>query len=119
MPHDLELLGPSLAEYKMLDDRMESPKKAINRLCVSSPGITSQQQKLLYTLCWQQHMAIHSVVGIKQQTFPSAEPAAGEGCRAAPYLLSCTTGYPHSVLCSYPLRVLTRNMFLLNVNYGT
>lgn len=82
----------------MLDDRTEPSKKAINRLCVSSLGITSQQQKLLYMLCWQQHMAIHSVVGIKQQTFPSAEPAVREGCRAVPSLLGCITDCPCLVL---------------------
>lgn len=80
----------------MLDDCRESPKKATNRLCVSSPGTTSQQEKLLYMLCWQQHMAIHSGAGIKE-TFPSAEPAAGEGSRAVPCLLSCTTRCPCAV----------------------
>jgi len=49
-------------ENKMLDDRAESFKKAINRICVSSLGITSQQQKLLYMLCWRQHMAMHSAL---------------------------------------------------------
>lgn len=75
---------PESVKNKMLDDHTESSKKAINRLCVSSLGITSQQQKLLYMFCGQQHMAIHSVAGIKQQTFPSAEPVARDGCRAAP-----------------------------------
>lgn len=87
---------PDLVKNKMLDGHRESPKKAINRLCVSSPGITSQQEKLLYMLCWQQHMAVHSVAGIKQ-TFPSAEPAAGEGSRALPYLPTCTSGCPYTV----------------------
>jgi len=117
MPHNLELLGLCLGE-KMLDDCTASSKKAINRLCVSSPGITSQQQKLLYMLCWRQHMAMHSVAGIKRQTFPSAEPAAGEGCRALPCCLSRTSDCPCSIFCSQTRSDFTRNMFLLNVNYG-
>lgn len=74
-PYHLELLALCLVKNKMLGDRAESFKKAINRICVSSPGITRQQQKLLCMLCWRQHMATLRV-RIKQHNLPLAEPAA-------------------------------------------
>lgn len=98
----------------MLDDHRESPKKAINRLCVISLGITSQQEKLLYMLCWQQHMAIQPVAGIKR-TFPSA--ARGFQSSALPPLAvpAQSSGPKH--------RALTRNTLLVSavctLNHGT
>lgn len=74
-PYHLELLALCLVKNKMLGDRAESFKKAINRICVSSPGITRQRQKLLCMLCWRQHMATLRV-RIKQHNLPLAEPAA-------------------------------------------
>lgn len=105
---------PDWVKNKMLDDHRESPKKAINRLCVISLGITSQQEKLLYMLCWQQHMAIQPVAGIKQ-TFPSA--ARGFQSSALPPLAvpAQSPGLKH--------RALTRNTLLVSavctLNYGT
>lgn len=112
--HNPELSSPDWVKNKMLDDHRESPKKAINRLCVISLGITSQQEKLLYMLCWQQHMAIQPVAGIKQ-TFPSA--ARGFQSSALPPLAvpAQSSGPKH--------RALTRNTLLVSavctLNHGT